>query len=433
VAAAGSTYSHFPTWATDEYWGPGANATSAQVQQYASYAQGGLGNDKAVLDCPGSSCKSVFYVDPNFLYANASCPATAAADVLSAATEGWYIHEAGYTDAAHRVHGSMSTTCNGVSETVPVYVLNDFSTLVQTYFRSYLRANADAWNYYFMDDTSGEILTQMYGPGGGFCQNNPPNHYCTTTQELPTDATVVYAHSVFANAMTHASGAPMDFFYNGLTTSDGQPTDLTVLDGSSHFSGVVCEDCIVNGGTLRPTMYAPVLTSMAYVDGTTAGQFVELNHGSSPAGSAAQVTQRMVTTAIAWLGYKAGHTIVFPSLEDNSESLAVWPEDNVVPSSPVQSMVNSATDIQTSTAGVYRREFSSCTNAGVSIGPCAALINSTSSAVTVLSSWLHNTYGHVITTSGGDLISGGTLLLTSTVFTPNVTTIPASQALLLSR
>jgi len=435
VAAATATApTHISTWAYDEYWGPGANGTTAEVQEYLSYAEGGLGNSKALTDCSGSTCQSVFYVDPNFLYSSTACASQASVDALAAVSnEDWYIHEAGYTDAAHRVHGDDAMSCNGSTVTVPVDVLNDYNTKVQAYFLSYLRTNANGWDDYFMDDTSGEVLTQMYGPGGGFCANNPPDDYCTTTQELPKDADVVYEHASFANAMTHTDGDAMKFFYNGLTFSDGAPSDLDVLSSSTHYVGVVCEDCVVNSGTFRPTMYGPVLTAMSEVDAISGAQFVEINNGASASGSAAQIAQRLITIAIAWLGYSSGHTSVFENLESNTENLAAWPEESIVPASPVQTMSSGSTAAIEVATGVYRREFASCTNAGVAIGPCAAFVNSTGSAVKVLSSWLHETYGHVITLSGGDVVSGGKALLTSTTFTPNATTIPADQSLLISR
>jgi hypothetical protein len=424
---------HMPTWAYDEYWGPGADGTTADVQKYLTYAEGGLGNTKALTDCSGSGkCSSVFYVDPNFLYASRSCASQASVDELNAIdSETWYVHEAGYTDSAHRVHGEYTVDCDGSSVTFPVDVLNDSEAEVQDYFRDYLRDNANGWNYYFMDDTSGEVLTQMYGPGGGFCPNEP-DHYCTTTEELPTNASIVDEHADFVNAMTHTDGDAMSFFYNGLTFSDDEPSDLTVLKSSTRFVGAVCEDCIVNSGVFRPTMYATLLNSMAEINQIPGAQFVEINNGGSPSGSAAQIAQRLITLAIVWLGYSPGHTSVFPNLESNTEYLAAWPEENIVPADPVESMSTSSANIEVAD-GVYRREFASCTNAGTAIGPCAAFVNSTGSAVKVLSSWLHETYGHVVEPYGGDVTHGGEVLLTSEKFTPNETTIPADQALLISR
>jgi hypothetical protein len=423
---------HMPTWAFDEYGGPGASASSADVQKYVSYAEGGLGNTKALTDCSGSGkCSSVFYVDPNFLYDDRSCVSQEATDVLDVSEETWYVHQSGYRDADHRVHGEYTMSCNGESVTMPVDVLNDSNADVQAFFRDYLRDNGNDWNYYFMDDTSGEELTQFYGPGGGFCPNEP-DHYCTTTEELPTNQSIVGEHEDFVNAMTHTNGSAMSFFYNGLTFSDETPSDLDVLESSKNFVGVVCEGCVVSGGTFNARMYPEVLNAMAQIDKISGAAFVELSLGASGSGSAAQIAQRVVTTAVAWLGYSAGHTIVFPDLEDNTTYLAAWPEENIVPADPVESMSTSSVNIEV-TDGVFRREFASCTNAGTAIGPCAAFVNSTGSAVKVLSSWLHETYGHVIEPYGGDVTHGGEVLLTSEKFTPNETTIPADQALLISR
>jgi len=429
VASTTTAPAHIATWAFDEYNGPGSTATAAQVQEYLSYAEGGIGNAKAVADCT-ATCKTVLYMDPNFVYAGTSCPMGASAALAADGAEGWYLHEAGYTDLAHRVHGEYTMSCDGATITIPVYVLNDYSTLVQSFFRDYLRDNANSWDYYFMDDTSGEELTQLYGPGGGFCADNPPDHYCTTTQELPTNATIAYEHGSFANAMTHTNGSAMQFFYNGVTFSNQAPSDLDVLTSSKNFVGVVCEGCVVSGNTFNPSMYAEVLNTMADVNNVSGASFVELSKGDEASGSAAQIAQRVVTTAMAWLGYSAGHTIVFPDLEYNTTNLAAWPEDNIVPADPVESMSTGAANIEVAT-GVYRREFTSCTNAGTTIGRCAAIVNATGGTVTVLSSWLHESYGHVITLYGGDVTHGGEILRTTT-FTPNVTTIPADQGLLIS-
>ena len=188
---------HMPTWAFDEYWSEGENATAATVQKYLNYAQGGLGNDKALEDCTGSSCKSVFYTDPNFIYASTICPTAQEAAIESGAAESWYVHEAGYSDKAHRTYGTYAQTCNGKTQTEDVYALNSLSTAYQSYYKTFLQTNANAWDVYFMDDTSGEVLSQLYGPGGGFCHNSLPNHWCETSEEYPTDATVAQAHGSF--------------------------------------------------------------------------------------------------------------------------------------------------------------------------------------------------------------------------------------------
>lgn len=412
---------HIATWSMDEYWSQGENATAAQVEQYISYAEGGYGNGKASSDCNGSNgCSSVYYFDPNEITDSTTCPVEPDAQFVSAASESWYVHEKGYTDSAHRVHGEYTQSCGGKSISVPVYAPDVANTSVQAYYKSFLATNAAGWNYYFMDNTSWDLIDQFYGPGGGFCPELP-NSWCSTTQELTTDAAIIAAHGAFASALSQPT------FTNGL-----DPTPSQEAGASGKFVGGSCENCIIDGGTYRTSYYAKILTLMALVDAVPNEAFVMINDGSSAAGSSAQIGQRLVTFAVAWLGYSQGHTIVDANLESNNENLPVWPEEMLVPTGPVESMSTSANDIQVST-NVWRREFSACYQNGTAIGPCAAILNGNASAVTVSSSWLKQTYGHLVTLSGGDVFSGGSLSLTSTAFKAGSTSVPADQAILLVR
>jgi hypothetical protein len=437
---------HIPTWAFDDHFGEGVNASPATVQQYLSYAEGGYGDDKAQQDCDGSGvplCWSVFYFDPNFIYASpvASCQSQISAEFLAAAaasenTQGdeWFVHEAGYTDAEHRVQGSYQQSCNGSTITTPVYLTNQLNSGVDAFFASYMQTYANDWDRFFMDDTSATVLTQAYGPGGGFCANDPTdNDWCLTTQEYPNDAAVVSAHEQLFEALSHVNGSAMEGAFNGVDFSGTENLNLfPASDG--RLMAAVCEDCVVSAGDLIPTNYARVLNVMAAINAIPGASFVELSSGYSSAGSATQITQRLVTTAVAWLGFNGNGTIVFPNLEDNTNDLAIWPEDSIYPTQPLESMISGAADIAVPTnASVWRREFSMCYLGGSAIGPCAALLNADSSPVTISAAWLKQSYGHCVTMSGGDIESEGTVSITQTTFSANTTSIPASGAVLLVR
>jgi hypothetical protein len=128
--------------------------------------------------------------------------------------------------------------------------------------------------------------------------------------------------------------------------------------------------------------------------------------------------------------------------------LAVWPEEGIYPTNPVQSMstpggngclagtgtvcsTGGHNDLQVA-PGVYRREFGACYNKGVRFGTCATIVNTTSSPVTIKSAWLTHSYGHQIAFNGGDVQSGGTINPAGTSFTPGSTSVGADDATLLA-
>jgi hypothetical protein len=429
TTTSGTIPHHIATWAYDEYWAQGSTATTAQVQQYLTYAEGGLGNVKAVADCSGSgTCHSVFYMEANQIYGSTLCPDQGSAPMIAASSENWFVHMTGYTDKAHRVQGISSVSCKAGSGTQPIWIGNNANTGYETYENTYFQKNFNSWDYGMMDSTAGTVVDQMYGgSGGGFCNGS----ICHSTQELPTDASVVASHASLANALHHTNGTAAQFFFNGLSFDGAQnANNLDILTSTSRFVGAVCENCIVSSNTLETGNYQRVLNAMASIDNISGASSVILSTGNAAAGSSSQIAQRLVTTAIVWLGYSEGHSVVWPNLEDTSSSLAVWPEDSLYPSQPVQSMTTGAVNIQVA-SGVWRREFTSCYNNTVAIGACAAILNANSGAVVVQSAWLHKTYKHSVRLNGGDAISGGTVTLNATAFTAGSTSVPGGQALLL--
>jgi hypothetical protein len=425
---------HLPTWAYDESGGQGSGVPAGVVQSYLTYAEGGVGDSKAVNDCAASNtCSSVVYFDPNFVWTNGACTSSYASNLFKSASESWFMHQSGYTDFAHRLVGYRTLKCGDLTARQTIYALNNFNSGVGAYMQSYLRSVADVWDYYLMDETSGAVLSQFYGPGGGMCQQNPAPHLCTSTEEYPTDPTVVQAHVALFSGLTHTNGVAMKLFFNGVTFKNVNPSDLGIVQGTKNMYGGMCEDCVVSFGKFRADQYASVLTAMAQLNAMPNGSFIQLNLGTAPPGSAEEIEERTITAAMTWLGYSPGHTIVFPDLETNTNRLAIWPEYNIVPTNPLESMSGSYSDLQVGTR-VYRREFGACYNYGAPIGQCAAIVNGqTSASITVSASWLKQTYGHVIQLSGGDIPSGGSVVLNARSFAPASTTLAPGHAILLVR
>jgi hypothetical protein len=413
---------HISTWAADSAYGEGRTASAADVRKLVTYA---IGDGKALADChDGSrSCKAVFYLDPNHVWNSnfSRCIFYPDKYVMNEASETWFIHDRGYKDSAHRVYGKDATGC-------VVWEMNPKSTSVQDWWRTYLRGHADTYDAYLIDDDMMDVVDAGYFfHSGGGCLPWPT--YCHSTEEIPDDADEVLARVAFVNAMTHENGSSMQFFYQQASFKDA--LDISALEATSHFVGLSCEGCVSSTGLpTRTNLFAGVLNEMAAVNKTN-DSYLLISKGSSPEGSATQLLQRMVTTGVVWLGYEEGRTIVRPNLESDTNRLAIWPEDLIYPSKPLQSMFSGAADLAVS-SDVYRREFAACYNKGRLFGHCAVVVNARSGAVTIRQSWLRQVYHHAVTVTGGDELSGGMADLSGNAFIADETTVRAGAALLLA-
>ncbi len=419
------TFDHIATVASDDYTGEGAYATAAQVNQLATYTETA---GKGLRDCHSVllGCKAIFYMRPFALRDNrvTSCIMHPDADIVSAAKESWFVHDAGHSDASHRIYGYDRWGCK-------LWGMNPNAGGLQASWSNYLESSANQYDLYFVDMSPMDVRNATWFYSGGGC--TPWPHVCLTTQELPTDTAVTNAHINFVDAMYHTNGNPMRFLYQQAYPRYTLPLDVGAIQTTNRYFGVTCEGCLADippAPPVSPQNYAPFLDEMAAVN-RTGGEFVVLSKGTYPSGSANQILQRLVTTGVVWLAYSEGHTIVQPDLERNTHGLAIWPEDMIYPNDAIESMVNGSADLEVA-PGVYRREFNTCYRNGQSFGACATVVNANTSAVTIRASWLGLRYHHVIVLTGGDVLSGGIANLAGRPFVPGSTVVPAGGATLLA-
>jgi hypothetical protein len=427
--------SHIATWAYDDSASPrrcngGYGASRALVRRWLSYAETNCGPHamKAVRDCHArrtSYCTVIQYFDAGKVWrANPIRKAPA--------HEHWWLHKPGYTDRSHRLREYRPASGTA-------YWLNQSVKDARDWIHHYITFHYNAWGGLLMDDTGACTQTQFYGSGD------------RSSQEIRTNSGVLREHRELTRALTHRNGTPFMQVDNGIQPNPYLCTALPLLDRRSGVVGLVSEGNPWDGGF--SAYYSDLLDDVAAVDATRHDFIVLLSY--APGGSD---QARLVQEATVMLGYERGHVVDWADLEQDNLHLAVWPEEGIYPTRPVQSMaaprgagcfrgkgrlcstgghkdlkVASGSNTADPAAGVYRREFGECYDRRVPFGPCAAIVNDTSKSVVVKSSWLTQSFGHEITLRGGDVQSGGRIDLSGATFTPGKTVIPADDAILLSR
>jgi hypothetical protein len=143
----------------------------------------------------------------------------------------------------------------------------------------------------------------------------------------------------------------------------------------------------------------------------------------------------MLQLASHWIVYDPTYSIE-ALFEVNPATTSAWTndttfaEESVVPSSPrvATPSNNDVTTFQTSTAGVFVREYATCYQAGVSIGRCAAVVNTNTSSKSITG--LSYTYGHVLVQNTSKTwAAGGTAQWSTSV----PTTVGASNGVILAQ
>jgi hypothetical protein len=418
---------HTETWAYDDCGNGGASANSTLVRTWLTYAEsncGPGGDAKALTDCHAGGtvfCDVIQYLDTNWIFLNGSPPWKS---FDAASSPSWFQHPPG-----SQTTPLMSSSYGGG------YLINQSNLSVQAFFQSYIRSSYNSDDGLMMDDQAAGLSTQLYYSTCG----------CTTTNEIGSDAALQAAHESMSASMTHSNGQAFTQIDNALPANPYLPQGLNLLNQSTGVDGLVTEGEPEYNGRLDP-YYSTLLDQIAYVANNTKSFVVPLSYDQ--AGSSTQQQSRRVQEATILLGYSPGHLVDWADLEQGSSDLAVWPEEGIDPTNPVQSMSAPAgsgclagtgnvcstgghNDVEVA-PGIYRREFRACYNQGVLFGACATLVNTTGSPVTISSAWLTQSYSHQIAFNGGDVQSGGTINLTGTVFTPNSTTVGADDASLLA-
>jgi hypothetical protein len=120
---------------------------------------------------------------------------------------------------------------------------------------------------------------------------------------------------------------------------------------------------------------------------------------------------RIYWLASWWLTYDPVYSVAGELISSTTNPVWVFPEELLVPLNPVQT-ATTVSSLQTST-GAYARQFNACYYNRSPWGACAAVVNPTSSTVSMPS--LVSSYHHSLVLDMNNLYMGGTASLNSTI------------------
>jgi hypothetical protein len=416
--------SHVATWAFDDGCNGGAAATSGFVHRWLNYAESNCGarDRKARVNCHSrhrTYCYAMQYLDTDWYYA---------ADndrVAAAASSDWWLHDP-------KPHQGSVISSSGLGG---AYLLNQAREPVRSYFRSFVRSHYNAYDGLLMDWQSPSLSQELYYSTCG----------CSTTSEIHSNARLRAAHQAMSAALRHRNGSRFIQADNTLPSNPYLPQGLNMINPRIGVDAWTVEGEPESDGSLDP-YYSTLLDQIAYISTRTRGFIAPMSR--APAGAPYQAQSRRVQEGTMLLGFSPGHLVDWADLEQGSRDLAVWPEEGIYPTSPLQSMRRPGgrgclagtgnvcskgghKSVQVR-PGVYRREFRSCYVRRAPFGACAGIVNTTGRWVTVRASWLRLPLHHEITFRGGDVQSGGTVDLTGAPFAAGSTAVAPHDALLLA-
>lgn len=327
------------------------------------------------------------YTDPTYAY-DCAGPVTSPAGPCTGqvgrfiSDEGAYFHDA----SGARVGRNTNSTF-GYEEVLNPANANARAAYAQA--AAAVSAVSPLLDGYLADDSGSPFST----PGGSL-GSDLFGYFSTSGVEIGSDAAYVSAFS----QMLAAAGKPV--MVNG-----GDPTTWGPAYGGTFVDlpavmGQLFEGCFNNGGNYLYTDAGN--TFVREEDGLLA---VIAHHKLAdclPTGDTS-AAHRLYAYAAFLLSYDPQYS-VFAMETTQSDGRALYPETQLVPQLP-RMTAGEIGQLRTG-ANTYVREFGACAIGGNPIGPCAAVVNASSTASATLPS-LATTYGSSIGLDAASLYGGG--------------------------
>lgn len=335
-----------------------------QAAPYLTWAQTGVLDANAIA---ATGIKTQFYID---------AARTQTDDALYTSDESTFAHDC----AGDRVTDQFAGTTQ--------YVMNEADPTYQQLFSQRVQwaQSQGHFDAIFSDDA---------GPLSTYAQEHP------FSPSLPCN---------YSDAAWLASGialeqiSPLPIIFNGLhevdTNTHGLSPSLGLL-GASNAVGGNFEECYGSASQPETSGWFWQDTEDTEIDVAAQQRIFEcMVEDSSPAASS--ISERIYTLASFLLTYDPSTSVLWDFYQTPS-GFHVEPESQLVALNP---QIASVTDVQQlQQNGVYVRAYGSCYLAGASVGPCAVVVNPSSSS----EPFPLTGYNHTLALSGGGILDGGTV------------------------
>jgi hypothetical protein len=335
------------------------NVPAAWMAAHVTFVETGRASDARDFHAAGGQYALV-YTDPNYYFLSAG-----------------YRSHGDFPDSAFGHDSSGARISRPQGDGVEYYLAPNAETR-DAYRRVTLADADDAYDYVFADGVSDSLSTSLYR------MSAPP-------VELRSDAEYLTG----MKAVLGASAKPV--IINGY--DNGDPRGMETYATSPNIAGIYGEACLwTDRGAKTGDRWTREADALLF---TTAHQRFAFCGGHGKEQN--QQAGRLYWLASWWLTYDPEYSVAVEVFE-SPRDVYVFPESQLVPTSPVQS-AGSDIDALRAAGGAYVREFRRCYDAGSPIGPCAALVNPSAASVTVPSSVLR--YSRRLTLDGRNLFDGG--------------------------
>jgi len=310
----------------------------------------------------------------------------------------YYLVEPGYTAPGNYPNSAFGYGSNGTRTQRPQgggteYYLLSNSTASQVGFQGVASAIAagGGYNYLYADGVSDTLSESLY-------------RMAPTPIEISTDAQYVDG----MKALLALSPLPM--LVNGY--NNGNPVlEEQEYIGSTNVAGAFGEACFtVSAQAYTDSPYHHPWSDMtnALLATTQSGSYAVCGGRGTLADNRALRTYYLASW---WLTYDPNYSVSLEEFESNGD-VYVFPEQLVVPTSPLQSAGSSIASLKSST-GAYVRQFGACYYDKTAWGACAAIVNA-STGIENMPSAASN-YHHSLALDNNNLYYGGHASMSSSV------------------